>query len=247
MAAATHSNKRTAMLNLPQIQSIPLFSGLPEDQLRELATIVGVKSYRRGQLIFQEGEEGRGFYVVKSGRVKIYKLSPDGKEQILHIFGPGEPFAEVPVFAGQRYPANAEALEDCRLWFFPRAGFVELIRRHPSLALNMLAMLSLRLRQLVKLVEDLSLKEVPARLAAYLLYTAEEKGTGQFDLDIPKSQLANLLGTTPETLSRLLAKLVKEAYIESSGPRIIIKDKLGLQALAAGLKDRGKKKERSEN
>lgn len=229
------------MLNHTQLQVLPLFSGLAEDQLRELATIVVDRPYRRGQVIFRQGEEGKGFYVVQSGRVKIYKLSPDGKEQILHIFGPGEPFAEVPVFAGQCYPANAEALEDSRLWFFPRAGFVELIRRHPSLALNMLAVLSLRLRQLVNLVEDLSLKEVPARLAAYLLYTAEQKGTTQFDLDIPKSQLANLLGTTPETLSRLLAKLVKEAYLETSGPRITIKDKLGLQALAVGLKDGGRR------
>ncbi len=234
------------MLDLTHWQSIPLFSGLADEQMRELAAIVINKPYTRGQIIFQEGEEGRGFYVVQAGRVKIYKLSPDGKEQILHIFGPGEPFAEVPVFAGQRYPANAEALEDSRLWFFPRAGFVDLIRRHPSLALNMLAVLSMRLRQLVNLVEDLSLKEVPARLAAYLLYTAEQKGTHQFTLDIPKSQLANLLGTTPETLSRVLATLVKEAYIDSSGPTIAIKDRMGLQALAAGLKIGTRKKGRLE-
>lgn len=218
-----------------QIRAIPLFNGLAEDQVQELASIVVEKPFRRGQTIFREGDEGKGFYVVGSGRIKIYKLSADGKEQILHIFGPGEPFAEVPVFAGQCYPANAEALEDSRLLFFPRAGFIELIRRHPSLALNMLAILSRRLRQLAALVEDLSLKEVPARLAAYLLYTADQKGSSEFDLDIPKTQLANLLGTTPETLSRLLAKMVKEELIASSGPRIKVLKKAGLQALAAGV------------
>ena len=224
------------MATIAQIQAIPLFNGLAEDQVQELARIVVEKPFRRGQTIFREGDEGRGFYVVGSGRVKIYKLSPDGKEQILHIFGPGEPFAEVPVFAGQCYPANAEALEDSRLLFFPRAGFVDLIRRHPSLALNMLAILSRRLRQLAALVEDLSLKEVPARLAAYLLYTAEQKGSLEFALDIPKTQLANLLGTTPETLSRLLVRLVKENYIHSSGPQVKIVDRPGLQALAAGCR-----------
>ncbi len=224
------------MVNTQQIQSLPLFTGMTPEQLRELASIVVEKPYSRGQVIFREGEEGRGFYVVATGRVKIYKLSPEGKEQILHIFGPGEPFAEVPVFAGQVYPANAEALEDSRLLFFPRAGFTELIRRHPSLALNMLAVLSRRLRQLAALVEDLSLKEVPARLAAYLLYTAEQKGAAHFDLDIPKGQLANLLGTTPETLSRLLAKMAKEGLIASRGPRIELLKRTDLQALAAGLR-----------
>lgn len=223
-------------MNIQNILSIPLFAGLAEEQLQELAMIIVAKNYRRGETIFREGEEGKGFYVVGSGRIKIFKLGADGKEQILHIFGPGEPFAEVPVFAGQCYPANAEALEDSRLLFFPRASFLELIRRHPSLALNMLAILSRRLRQLAALVEDLSLKEAPARLAAYLLYTADQKGSLEFALDIPKSQLANLLGTTPETVSRLLARLAKEGLIAATGPRLRLLDKATLQALAAGLR-----------
>jgi len=222
---------------IDQIGTIPLFSGLSDEQLQELATIVLEQVFRRGQTIFLEGDEGSGFYVVKTGKVKIFKLSPDGKEQILHIFGPGEPFAEVPVFAGQRFPANAEALEESRLFFFPRAGFLDLIRRHPSLALNMLAVLSRRLRQLAGLVEDLSLKEVPARLAAYILYQSErQQGVPEFNLEIAKGQLASLLGTIPETLSRILAKMVKEGLIESSGPRIKIINKGGLQELAAGLR-----------
>jgi CRP-like cAMP-binding protein len=224
------------MKYIHQIGSIPLFNGLAEEQLQELATIVVDREFRRGQTIFLEGEEGNGFYVVNTGKVKIFKLSPDGKEQIIHIFGSGEPFAEVPVFAGQRFPASAEALEDSRLFFFPRAGFLELIRRHPSLALNMLAVLSKRLRQLAGLVEDLSLKEVPARLAAYLLYQSEHREEPEFALDIPKGLLASLLGTIPETLSRILAKMVKEGLIKSNGPRIKIVDRAGLQELAAGMR-----------
>ena len=221
---------------LTQIENIPLFKGLGEARLQELAMIVIDQMFRRGQTIFLEGEEGTGFYVVVAGKVKVYKLAPDGKEQILHIFGPGEPFAEVPVFAGQRFPANAEALEESRLFFFPRAAFVELIRRHPSLALNMLAVMSRRLRQLAGLVEDLSLKEVPARLAAYILYQSERRQEVEFELEIAKGQLASLLGTIPETLSRILAKMVKENFIQSSGPRITVIDKAGLQELAAGVR-----------
>lgn len=219
-----------------QIGAIPLFNGLAEEQLQELAMIVVDQVCRRGQTIFMEGDEGNGFYVVNTGKVKIYKLSPDGKEQILHIFGPGEPFAEVPVFAGQRFPANAEALEETRLFFFPRKAFLDLIRRHPSLALNMLAVLSRRLRQLAGLVEDLSLKEVPARLAAYLLYQSDHWEEPEFALDIPKGQLASLLGTIPETLSRILTRMVKDGLIESTGPRVRIIDRAGLQELAAGVR-----------
>jgi CRP-like cAMP-binding protein len=144
-----------------QIAAIPLFRDLPARQHRKLASIGVVRSLHKGDIIFHQGEEGTGFYVVISGRVKVFKLSAEGKEQILHIFDAGEPFGEVPVFAGKRFPAHAEALEDSRVFFFQRAAFVGLIQGDPSLALNMLAMLSQRLRRFAALVEDLSLKEVP--------------------------------------------------------------------------------------
>jgi len=216
-----------------QIGMIPLFQGLPPDQLRDLADIVLAKTYQRGEAIFLEGEEATGLYVAASGRVKIFKLSSDGKEQILHIFGPGEPFGEVAVFTARRFPANAEALEETKVWCFPRKAFVALIQKEPSLALNMLAVLCLRLRQFAHLVENLSLKEVPARLAAYLLYETDHKeGKSELELGIAKGQLASLLGTIPETLSRILAKMSSQGLIEVDGPRIRIIDRQGLEDLA---------------
>lgn len=216
---------------------IPLFQGLDPEQLAQLAQIVVPRSFYRQQVIFQEGDEGKGFYIVLSGKVKIFKVGTDGREQILHIFGPGEPFAEVPVFAGQRYPASALALEDSRLLFVPRAAFLELIRRHPTLALNMLATLARRLRQLAALVEDLSLKEVPMRLAAYLLLQSDERqGAPEWSLEIAKGQLASLLGTSAETLSRVLRRLATDQLIEINGPRIRILNRHGLQEVAAGLR-----------
>jgi CRP-like cAMP-binding protein len=215
------------------ISSIPLFEGLPGRQLDDLAMIVVDQMFKRGQNIFSEGEDGTGFYVLMSGRVKIFKVSWEGKEQILHIFGPGEPFGEVPVFAGQKFPASAEAMEESRIFFFPRDAFIYLIKKNPAIALNMLAVLSKRLRRFTQLIEDLSLKEVPGRLAVYLLYLSESKmGAKHLELDISKGQLASLLGTIPETLSRILGKMNRAGLIEIEGPRIKILDPQGLEDLA---------------
>jgi CRP-like cAMP-binding protein len=170
---------------IEQIAAIPLFEGLSQTQYAELARIAVDHSYQRGQIIFAEGDEGVGFYVLIAGKVKVFKLSPEGKEQILHVLGPGEPFGEAAVFAGQPFPAHAEALEKSRIFFFPRAAFIELIKGDPSMALNMLALLSRRLRKFTALVEDLSLKEVPGRLAAYLFYMSEQRdGSDDLKLDI---------------------------------------------------------------
>jgi CRP/FNR family transcriptional regulator len=216
---------------------IPLFKGLPEDQLDQLAQITIEQSCGRGEIIFSEGDEAKGFYVVIAGRIKIFKLSSDGKEQILHLFGHGEPFGEVPVFTGESFPAHAEAMEKSNVLYFPRSSFIELIKREPSLALNMLAVLSKRLRLFTHLIESLSLKEVPGRLAAYLLYLSNRKDdSAELNLDIPKGQLASLLGTIPETLSRILGRMTSQGIIEVEGRRIRLMDRQALEELAEGAK-----------
>jgi len=219
-----------------QIAAIPLFSGLPEAQRQALATIGFEKSYGKGEVVFSEGEEAAGFHVVTAGHVKVYKLSREGKEQILHIFGPGEPFGEVAVFEGGAFPAYAEALVPLKTLFLPRQAFIDVLKRDPSLALNMLADLSRRLRRFASLIEDLSLKEVPGRLAAYLLFLSERQGdSDDLALEVPKGQLASLLGTIPETLSRILARMTREGLIESPENRQIrILDRESLEDLARG-------------
>jgi CRP/FNR family transcriptional regulator len=215
------------------ISETPLFSGLPENQLREIEQIAVDRLFCKGETIFLEGDDGSGFYVVGDGQVKIYKVSTEGKEQILHIFGPGEPFGEVPVFTGQPFPANAEAIAKSRLLFFPRSAFVELLSDSPSLALNMLAVLAMRLRRFTVQIENLSLKEVPNRLAAYLIYLADKQGRDDcVHLNISKGQLASLLGTIPETLSRIFAKMSAQNLIQVSGREIRLLDVAGLKDLA---------------
>ncbi len=153
------------------------------------------------EIIFSEGEPASGFYILLSGRLKIYKLSLEGKEQILHIIEPGEPFAEVALFSETKFPAYAEAIEKSEVMFLSRNAFRQLIGNDPSIAMNMLAILSQRLKYFTRLIEDLSLKEVPQRLAAYLLFLARREGSDHVSLGISKGQLASLLGTIPETLS----------------------------------------------
>ena len=209
-----------------------LFKGLPENQLKEIEHIAVNKRFNKGELIFSEGDDGIGFFLVASGLIKIFKVSSEGKEQILHIFGPGEPFGEVPVFSGQQFPASAEAITETRLLFFLRTAFVDLLSSHPSLALNMLAVLSQRLRQFTVQIENLSLKEVPGRLAAYLIYVADEQGEDSISLNISKGQLASLLGTIPETLSRIFTRMSNQNLIEVKDRTIRLLDRERLEELA---------------
>jgi CRP-like cAMP-binding protein len=215
-----------------QLAGITLFAGLSRTQHEALSRIGVRRSFRKGERIFSEGDAGTGFYAVLSGRVKISKVSTEGKEQILHLFGPGESFGEVSVFTGQGFPADAAAALPTTVLFFPRAAFSGLIRQDPALALNMLAQLSQRLRQFAGLIEDLSLKEVPGRLAKYLLYLSGRNRDGAVELDLPKGQLAALLGTIPETLSRILAKMNRRGLIRSRGAQIAILDRRALEEIA---------------
>jgi CRP/FNR family transcriptional regulator len=215
------------------ISTIPLFNGLPEDQISAIKKIAVAKQFNRGEIIFSDGDEGNGFFVIAEGRVKVFKVSTEGKEQILHIFGPGQPFGEVPVFTGQKFPANAQAIDKTRVLFFHRASFVDLISANPSLALNMLAIMSKKLRQFAVQIENLSLKEMPARLASYLIFLADEQNTDDVvSLKISKGQLASILGTIPETLSRIFAKLSSRNLISVEGKKISLLDRGGLEDLA---------------
>ncbi len=217
------------------ITRIPVFSGLDDAQQEQVRGIAVNKHFSKGRFMFYDGESADGFYVAVEGQVKIYKVSPDGREQIFHVFGPGEPFGEVPVFAGGNFPANAQALKKTHCLYFPRADIQRLIADQPAIALNMLAVLSQRLRAFTVQVENLSLKEVDGRVAGYLLHMAEEQHGGDtVQLNISKAQLASLLGTIPETLSRSLARLKEQELILVDRRQIRIIDRDGLEECSTG-------------
>ncbi|NPV70428.1 MAG: Crp/Fnr family transcriptional regulator [Firmicutes bacterium] len=218
------------------LKQAPLFSGLDDPDLSRLASVTRPTSYPAGETIFSEGDEAKGFYVVASGKVKVFKMSGDGKEHILRVFGRAEPVGEVAVFTGGRFPANAETLVESTALFVPRKEFLRLIQDRPEIALNMVATLSERLRWFADVIEDLSLREVSARLARYFLSLAGPARPAEFVLDMPKSDLASSLGTVAETLSRTLARMRQDGIIAVNRDRVRVLDRGNLERLAAGFK-----------
>jgi len=204
---------------VPNLKSIPLFAELQAPVLKKLADIAVMRDFARHTVLFSEGERAEGFFVILSGKIRVYKASPGGKEQTLHIFGPGQPVGEAAVFSGESYPANAEAFEYSGTLFFPKNAFVTLIREYPEMALALLATASRRLVRFAQLVEDLSLKEILHRLAAYLQHLVKRQNSDVVDLEMTKRHLASVLGTTPETLSRVLAKFSRDGAVKLSGAR----------------------------
>jgi len=223
------------------LKRCPLFAGLKEEDLKRIKAIASPKHVGKREILFSEGEQARGFYVILSGRVKLYKISPEGKEQILHIVSAPDAFAEAALFLEGNYPAFAEALMDSQLLFFPKRDFIQLIERNPRLSINMIVSLSHYLRKFASLIEELSLKEVSSRIAKYLidlsLKSAKEgKSPKEVELDLSKTQLASKLGTISETLSRTLAKMKAKGFIDVKRNKILILNREALEELASGLK-----------
>jgi CRP-like cAMP-binding protein len=226
---------------LSALRGVVAFEGLARRHIETLAALAVRRNYAAGATVFSEGDSSGGLHLVRTGRVRVFKLGPEGKEQILHIWGPGEPFGEAAAFEDVPYPANAEAMEPTTTFFIPRAGLIEEIRGDPEFALALVTLLSRRLRRLAGLVESLSLREVPGRLAAFLLLLSErQQGADRVVLDMPKTQLAALIGTIPETLSRILGRLSREGIAATDGPRaIVLHDRAALRALAEGMRRLG--------
>ena len=220
------------MDKLAAVKSIMFFYGLPEEKFNKLADIAIVKKYKKGEILFVADVIANGFFAVTKGRVKIFRTSPSGKEQILHVFGPGEAFGEVPVFEGGTFPAHGQAVEECESLFFPRRDFENMIKEDPDLAMKMMAMLSQKLRLLVNKIDDLSLKEAPSRVASYLILLRSSQDSDTFKLDLPKGQIAFYLGTIQETLSRIFKKFIEQEILAIDGKEITILDMDQLQKIA---------------
>jgi CRP/FNR family transcriptional regulator len=213
------------------VKNVPLFAGLCEPDLDDLMGIVRINDHPRGELLFSEGEKAAGFFIVLDGKVKVYKLSQEGKERILHIIQPGGTFAEAAIFGEGLYPAYAEPLQTSKLLFLPKESFLNLLHDNSRISINMIAGLSKFLRQFASQIEDLTFKDVPSRLARYLLDLS--RGTRKkVDLPISKSQLASNLGTVSETLSRTFRKLSEDDLISVSGKTVEILDLDRLDELA---------------
>jgi CRP-like cAMP-binding protein len=202
-----------------------LFNSFTEREIALLSPSLSLKTVRRGEQVFSEGLEATAFFVVVSGKIKVYKLSPDGKEHTLHIQGPGDLVAEAAIFDSMAYPASCAALEDSTLVRVSREAFIGLLKKHPELSLKMMSAYSRRLRQFVSKIEELSMRDIRSRLAGHLVGNSKvEKGIATCRLKYSKKELASLLGTIPETLSRALAFLKRERLIIEKDKSFIIPD-----------------------
>ena len=208
------------------LKAEPYFKPLADDELARLARTVIERQFAKDEVDFLEGEPCQGLYIVREGSVKIYKLSPEGREQILSYIKPGDTFNEVAVFDGGPNPANVAAAETTSLWIVPRAAIVELIQRNPQVALAVIQNLGARLRHLVGLVEDLSLRQVSARLAKLLLETATSG-----ERALTQQEMAARLGTVREMIGRSLKLLEARGLIELERGKIVILDREGLEKL----------------
>lgn len=211
-------------------RGMPMFSALDDGAAGQVLGRCHTIRRKEGTILFMSGEPAERFFLILGGAVKLYKLSPRGDQQILHAYGPGAAFAEAAVLSGGAYPATAEVVEDCELLVVGRAEVRQAIADNPDLALTMLAGMSAKLREFNRLIEELSLKSVPARLAGMLLRLSG--GAGSFELPRTKRELAGQIGVVPETFSRALGKLKSARLIAVSGKRITILDHPGLAAAA---------------
>ncbi|MGD0914900.1 MAG: Crp/Fnr family transcriptional regulator [Thermodesulfobacteriota bacterium] len=228
-------------MSIDLLRQCPLFAGLQERDLRKVRAITLPRMYRKKEVLFSDGEEAKGFYVILSGKVKLYKISPEGKEQILHVVSAPDAFAEAALFLEGTYPAFAEALSDSQLLFFPKRNFIELIEKNPQLSINMIVSLSQYLKKFASLIEELSLREVSSRIAKYLIdlslkSSKEGKSPTEIELDLSKTQLASKLGTISETLSRTFAKMKSKRIIDVRRNRILILNRELLGEMASGMK-----------
>jgi cAMP-binding proteins - catabolite gene activator and regulatory subunit of cAMP-dependent protein kinases len=220
------------------LHKIPLFAELPDEALSELARRCVSRPVLAGHVLFTTGEECRGLYMIESGRVRIYRTDESGREQVLHVEGPGRPVAELPLFDGGPYPASAVTTEDSRLVFLPRADFEYLYRHQPDIAQAIIRALGRRLRHLVHVTETLAFRDVAARLAMLLLGYAERVGTRtpdgvEVELDRTQEEIAHEIGTARESVSRAMKQLRRHGMIKPlERNRILIPDVARLRTVA---------------
>ncbi len=209
------------------LKSLPYFKSLDEEQLTQLSHALVQHTLEKDQVVFLEGEPCLGLYLVREGNIKIYKLSSEGREQILSNVRGGGSFNEVAVFDGGPNPANAVATEPTTVWVLSRQAMIEAIEHYPQVALAVMHNLGARLRHLVNLVEDLSLRQVSARLAKLLVETA----TGEEPQPLTQQEMASRLGTVREMIGRSLRQLEVRELIRVEHGKIIILDRAGLERL----------------
>ena len=202
-----------------------IFAGVPATDIIEISSFSLVRNLEKNDYLFREGEPCEGFFVVQRGVINIHRVSAAGKLQVIHVFHSGDSFAEAALISGEGYPANARALTSSAVILLPKTQFMALLRKRPELALRMLASMGAHLRNVVELLDDLTLKDAEARCIHWLLRHCPDPARdtpAEIRLEHPKRIVAAELNITSETLSRTLARLREKQLIRIIGKTILV-------------------------
>lgn len=215
----------------------PVFRGLSPVDRRTVAEVTTIRHFRRGDTIFEQGMPSEAFYTIASGRVKIFKMMPSGKDVILEVFGPGDPLGAVAAYDGRPFPATAVALEDTTCLAIPRPSFFALLERHPSLVRGLLLGLTVRLVELTNRLTELSGGRIETRFARLFLKLAAEMGRpergGTFvPLALTRQELADMTGTTIETCIRIMSRWSKDGVVRTEKDGFVVLDREMLEAVS---------------
>lgn len=220
------------------LRRVALYRRLSEEDRRRLAEVTTVRRYARGDTLFAEGDVADSFHTLVAGRVKVFKVSPAGKDVILEIFGPGDPLGAVAVYEERPYPATAVALEDCLSLILPRRDFFRLLDRYPSLVRGLLLALTWRLVELTNRLTELTGGRVEPRLARLFLKLADdlgeesEGGPGvKIPLTLSRQELADLTATTMETAIRIMSRWGKEGIVATEPDGFVVLDRGALEEI----------------
>lgn len=215
------------MHNLEYINKVTFFSGLNETDLENIAKISVERKYKKNMLIFMEGEPGEAFYYIKTGKVKIFRTYEDGREHIINIFGEGDVLGEATLFNTLNYPASAEVYEDSVIGIIKNSELEALIQRNAELSLRLIKILAAKLVFAQQKIKDLTFNDVFARTAIQILNLSQDHGKKVeqgllVDVTLNRQLLAEMIGTTRETVSRVISKFKKEKAIAECEDKIII-------------------------
>lgn len=220
------------------LRQTKLFESLEISALEALSLRATELTLRRGEILFMAGDAAAGLYVVVEGAVRAYRVSNDGREQVIHVESSGATLAEVPVFDGGAYPSTAAAEEDSRLLFIRREEVLQLCLDHPAISLAALRLLATRLRNCAATIESLSLRDVDRRLAQLLFEEGVEYGQRcrdsiDFELSLTHQQIAGRIGSVREVVSRAFNRLQNNGLIQTKGRRVLIVSEKALRQFVA--------------
>ncbi|MCG0275125.1 MAG: Crp/Fnr family transcriptional regulator [Thermosediminibacteraceae bacterium] len=219
------------------LKKVFIFSDLSDDELAKIKGLINTRNYKKGSVIFFEGEPGEAVYFVKSGKVKVYKADGEGREYILHFFGEGDVFAEAVLLEGGPYPATAEAVEDSTVGFIKNEDLEHLIKQTPDLAMKIIKIMASRLRDSQEKIKNLAFGDTYNRIACFLHRICLDHGKTtsrgiEIELPVTRQELAALVGTSRETVSRILSQMKKDGIIDIDRQKIIVLDEKKLMRCA---------------